>query len=192
MLTGARRGEAAGLMRSELKDGEWHLPASRSKNGLPHIWPLSDLAVETIEFVPQIDDGDAVFSFDGKTPVNGWSKVKARLDRKIGGARAKASDEKYDATKHNLPRWTLHDLRRSLVTHMVEDLGIAPHVVEAVVNHVSGASKAGVAGVYNRAVLLPQRREALQAWANRVRKLVDGPLEAKNIARLPREKAGAT
>ena len=61
--------------------------------------------------------------------------------------------------------WTLHDLRRTVVTGMNE-LGIAPHVVEAVVNHVSGRAKAGVAGVYNRAVYGREKRAALQAWAD--------------------------
>jgi hypothetical protein len=57
------------------------------------------------------------------------------------------------------------------VTMMNERLGIAPHVVEAVVNHVSGPSKRGVAGVYNRALYLAERRTALRAWAGLV---VDG------------------
>ena len=61
--------------------------------------------------------------------------------------------------------WTLHDLRRTVVTGMNE-LGIAPHVVEAVVNHVSGRAKAGVAGVYNRAAYAIEKRTALQAWAD--------------------------
>jgi hypothetical protein len=52
-----------------------------------------------------------------------------------------------------------------MVTVMNERLGIAPHVVEAVVNHVSGAAKRGVAGVYNRAIYLDDRRRALEAWA---------------------------
>jgi hypothetical protein len=48
---------------------------------------------------------------------------------------------------------------------MNEKLGILPHVVEAVVNHMSGLAKAGVAGVYNRALHLDERRRALDAWA---------------------------
>jgi hypothetical protein len=59
--------------------------------------------------------------------------------------------------------WTLHDLRRMMVTVMNEKLGISPHIVEAVVNHTSGLAKAGVAGVYNRALYLDDRRQALNA-----------------------------
>ena len=49
-----------------------------------------------------------------------------------------------------LEPWTLHDIRRSVVTHIAE-LGYAqPHLIEVIVNHISG-SKGDVAGVYNRA-----------------------------------------
>jgi hypothetical protein len=60
--------------------------------------------------------------------------------------------------------WTMHDLRRSLVTGM-NDRGLAqPHVIEAIVNHISG-HRGGIAGIYNRAVYMDERRRALEAWA---------------------------
>jgi hypothetical protein len=52
-----------------------------------------------------------------------------------------------------------------MITVMNERLGIQPHVVEAVVNHMNGAAKRGVVGVYNRALYLKDRRDALLAWA---------------------------
>ena len=54
------------------------------------------------------------------------------------------------------------------MTLMNERLGIAPHVVEAVVNHISGAAKRGVAGVYNRALYLGEREKALKLWAEHI------------------------
>ena len=70
-----------------------------------------------------------------------------------------------------MTRWTLHDLRRTMVTTMNEQLAIAPHIVEAVVNHISGSAKAGVAGVYNRALYLDERRIALEQWAEWINKM---------------------
>jgi hypothetical protein len=52
-------------------------------------------------------------------------------------------------------------------------LGIKPHVVEALLNHVSG-HKAGVAGVYNRATYRPEVRTALAMWAEYVASIVSG------------------
>ena len=157
------------------------MPAERSKNGRPHIWPLSEQALAVIDDVPQINGGDPVFSLDGEKPINGWSKIKARLDTIITKRRAKeAGAEEVDAEKHPLPPWVFHDLRRTLVTGMTEDLGVTPHVVEAVVNHVSGV-KAGVAGIYNRSELLPERKKALQAWGRHIETIVKGATRGGNV-----------
>jgi hypothetical protein len=51
------------------------------------------------------------------------------------------------------------------------ELGVLPHVVEAVLNHVSG-HKADVAGIYNRAIYSAEKRQALDLWAEHVRTLV--------------------
>ena len=50
------------------------------------------------------------------------------------------------------------------------DLGVQPHVVEAVLNHISG-TKAGVAGIYNKAAYGPEKRSALALWAEHVERL---------------------
>ena len=72
----------------------------------------------------------------------------------------------------NIPPWRLHDLRRTAATGMAE-IGIAPHIVEAALNHVSGA-RAGVAGTYNRAAFAPEKRAALERWAAHVEGLISG------------------
>jgi hypothetical protein len=53
------------------------------------------------------------------------------------------------------------------------ELGVAPHIVEAVLNHISG-HKAGVAGVYNRATYEKEKRAALATWADHVLAAVEG------------------
>jgi hypothetical protein len=50
------------------------------------------------------------------------------------------------------------------------ELGVQPHIIEAVLNHVSG-HKAGVAGIYNRARYEGEMREALQRWADHVERI---------------------
>jgi hypothetical protein len=74
-------------------------------------------------------------------------------------------------------------LRRTMSTVMNDQLGIQPHVVEALLNHVSGAksAKSGVAGVYNRALYLRERTEALRLWGDHVMALI-----GKNIIPLRR------
>jgi integrase len=162
LLTGQRRAEVAGMAWSELRNLDsdqalWEIPAARTKNKRGHLVPLAHPVRDLILAEPRT--GDLVFSTTGRTPPSGFGKAKARLDERIDKMRE--SDGLAP-----MPPWTLHDLRRTMVTMMNERLGIAPHVVEAVVNHVSGLAKAGVAGVYNRALYLEDRRRALSAWSD--------------------------
>jgi hypothetical protein len=78
--------------------------------------------------------------------------------------RANVAGRSKPAAEDALPLWRLHDLRRSVITHMAE-IGIQPHIIEAVVNHVFGPAKAGVASVYNRAIYAAEKRTALERWA---------------------------
>jgi hypothetical protein len=65
-----------------------------------------------------------------------------------------------------MPGWRLHDIRRTVATRL-GDLGVLPHVVEAILNHVGGF-RSGVAGVYNLARYEAEMRDALTRWADYV------------------------
>jgi integrase len=167
LLTGQRRAEVAGMLWCELRDlsnenALWEIPGHRTKNKHSHLVPLQPEVQNLLLSLPRVSD--LAFTTTGDTPVSGFGKVKARLDARINNMRR--SD-----TLEPLPPWTFHDLRRTMVTVMNEKLRIAPHVVEAVVNHISGLAKAGVAGVYNRALYLEDRRRALYSWQNWLRGL---------------------
>jgi integrase len=154
ILTGQRRGEAAGLERSEIDLAKrlWSLPKERTKNGRAHDVPLSQQAIAVIEAVPRISDRH-VFSITGKAPINGFGKPKQRLDKLCG-----FSD------------WVVHDIRRSVASGMAR-LGVGLPVIEKVLNHVSG-SFAGIVGVYQRHEFSAEKRAALEAWATHVESLV--------------------
>ena len=159
LLSGQRRGEVAGMRWDEISDWEtgpvWELPGTRTKNRLPHIVPIVQVMKEVIDGCPR--HSDLVFTARGSL-LSGFAKVKRVLNERIVEVRAARGINTV------LPHWVLHDFRRSFSTHAHETLGIDPHVVEAVLNHVSG-TKASVAGVYNRAQYLDERRLALEAWS---------------------------
>ncbi len=59
--------------------------------------------------------------------------------------------------------------------------GIAPHVVEKLLNHSSGTIS-GVAAVYNRHAYLGEQREAVEAWGLRLMDVIEGPVPSKVAA----------
>ncbi|MEI6537786.1 MAG: site-specific integrase, partial [Verrucomicrobiaceae bacterium] len=178
MLTGQRREEVGGMAWSEIeiKQALWSLPRERTKNDRPHDVPLSALAVAVIEAIPKRPDRELVFG-EGEGPFSGWSKSKAALDRRISVAQKKAALTLGQKLKP-MPPWRLHDLRRTMATRM-GDLGIGPHIIEAALNHISGA-RAGIAGIYNRSLYSAEKRAALNVWGEHLLGLVSGQ-EAKVV-----------
>jgi integrase len=153
LLTGSRLNEVAGMTREELSDDglTWNIPGSRTKNKRAHVVPLAPLARDILESVSA--ETGLLFTTTGRSPVSGFSKIKNRLDDVM-----------------SVPAWRLHDLRRTAATGMAE-IGIPPHIVEACLNHISGA-KASVAGVYNRAAYSAEKKVALERWAAHIQGLV--------------------
>ena len=160
LLTGQRREEVAALRWDEIdfERALWVLPGTRTKNKRAHEVPLSEQVLTILHDLPR-REGRALLFGQGSGPFSGWSQSKARLDKRMREALGTAPAP-----------WVLHDLRRTAVTGMAE-IGISPHVIEAVVNHVSG-HKAGVAGVYNRATYAAEKRKALQAWADHINRIL--------------------
>jgi integrase len=152
LLTGQRRSEIGALQWSEVDLARKMivLPPARTKNKRKHELPLSRQALAIIERQPRRNSSPFLFS-DVKGFKN-WDAAKARLDQRSG-----------------LAAYTLHDIRRTAATGMAE-LGVQPHHIEAILNHVSG-HKAGVAGIYNKARYVDEMRSALQRWADHVDKI---------------------
>jgi integrase len=138
-----------------LDKNTWTIPGARTKNGKEHIVHLSAQSLSIIHSLPK--NGNYVFpSSKTTTPISAFADAKEALDKLM---------------PTETP-WRIHDLRRTFVTLAGENNLADPHVIEAAVNHLSGVAKAGVAGVYNRAQYLDQRRELFNAWSDYVSGLV--------------------
>ncbi len=199
LLTAQRRDEVAGMRRKDvdLAQGLWTLEREATKSDRRHEVPLSPGAVELLKDLPE--RGDLFFAAmsirkkGDETPrhISGWSNFKTALDKKAVEIMTKeeaelAEKERRPSREVSLPAFTLHDLRRTAASGMAR-LGIAPHVVERVLNHSSGTIK-GVAAIYNRHDYAPEMRHALNAWAAHVEGLVV-PRAQGNITNLADERA---
>jgi integrase len=158
ILTGARRGEIGGMRWSELDLDRaiWTIPPQRTKNKKPHALPLMASTLDIIAGVPRRVSRDHLFGTRSAVGLRHWH-AKASLDERLGEA---------------LGPWRLHDIRRSVATRMA-DLGVMPHVIEAVLNH-HGDHRGGVSGIYNRSSYERDVKAALALWDDHVRTLVEG------------------
>lgn len=192
-LTGQRREQVRALEWREvdLTAKRWVIPGSRMKGGREHEVALSDLACEALAEVQRtaaklagLQDAALAFTTNGKTPVSGFSRAKARLDEAMEklARKARGLPEDDDAYRKKLklgpkaelprliPEWRLHDLRRTLV-HGLAQLKFPPHVADKVLAHSTGAIS-GVAAIYNRYEYSDERRDALAAWGNKIAALI--------------------
>lgn len=162
MLTGTRRSEVAEAKWSEfdLVKKIWTIPAERMKAVAAHLVPLSDDAIAVLNSLPRFKSGDCLFSTTyGKIPVNSFHKAKATLDAamlaELNGAK--------------LPPFVVHDIRRTVRTQ----LSAIPNVSDLVRELVIGHTKPGLHKVYDQYAYLDEKRFALDAWAARLRSIIE-------------------
>lgn len=173
LLTLGRRDEVAGMRWSELSADltTWTIPGERMKRGQAHVVALSDAARDALLAVRRIKGQDLVFTTTGKTPVSGFTKAKAALDK---AAKVKG--------------WRLHDIRRSGVSALAA-MGFDALVADLLLAH-QPASLSTVARVYQRHDFAAEREAALKAWSEHVTRCAAGHHhDAKNVTDLTAARA---
>jgi integrase len=182
-LTGQRKSEVAEARWSEfdLARKLWTIPAERMKASAAHIVPLTDDVLAILKSLPRFKRGDHVFSTTfGKKPVNGFSKAKQRLDRRmLCSWRAIARARGEDRRKAEIEPFVIHDVRRSVRTGL-SALPVPDLVRELVIAH----TKPGLHKVYDQFSYSEEKRQALTAWELRLRSIVTPP-KSDNVIRMP-------
>lgn len=171
-LTGQRRGEVIGMRKDELDftDGDawWSLPGERTKNGLPHRVPLTEMAVAVVReaiaasgtskfvFPSHRSAKDAAIRPDAATKA--LKRLCKRMDPEIVGLGP-------------------HDIRRTVGQNM-RKLGVSVEDRGYVFNHISGAKVKVVSWNYDSGEHDDEKRAALTKWERELRRLagLDGRL----------------
>lgn len=170
LLTGQRRGEVVGAMKSELElagpEPVWTIPGVRTKNGLLHRVPLCPMAAAEFRKALAAAPSKSPLVFpspdDSGVPISGEAvtRAMARLVEELG-----------------ISRVSPHDLRRTVGTEMAR-LGLPVHVRSLVLNH-SPMSRGITDAVYNRYAYDNEKRDALRLWESRVAALISPRAEEK-------------
>ena len=166
IVTGQRKSEVAeaGWSEFDLTKKLWTIPADRMKADAAHVVPLSDDALDILKSLPRFESGDYLFSTTfGKKPVNGFSKAKTLFDKAI--LKALQTDD----VNAKLSDFVIHDLRRTVRTA----LSAIPNISDLVRELVIGHTRPGLHKVYDQYAYLDEKRFALDAWAARLRTIIE-------------------
>jgi integrase len=152
LLTLARLEEVCGATWREIDvaAATWTLPSERTKNGEPHIIPLSRQAVDLLRQSSNGEPTALVFAGARRSALGNWDRAQKAIHAASGTT-----------------GWHRHDLRRTGAT-LLGNMGVPPHIIEAALNHVSIHSP--LAATYNAARYRPDVADALQRLAD----LLDG------------------
>lgn len=168
LITGQRLREVAEMSWDEIDLGKalWTIPAKRMKGGEAHEVPLSTLAVELLNALPRWKGLFVFTTTGGEKAVSGFSKAKARLDKLLVTASADETPQ-----EPTLPRWTFHDLRRTMRTNL-SGLPVPDLVAELVIAH----RKPGLHRVYDLHSYREEKRLALEMWSSRLATITSKPV----------------
>ena len=170
LLTAQRVGSVCAMRWDDVDDADvWTIPADTFKGRRPHAVPLSNEARKVLEELPRIDD---VYVFPGRADgayphITSTNKALQRIRRASG-----------------LPRWTVHDFRRTFRTHATRaaqpispkdpaGMGIAPHIADAVLGHKEASLGFDRYTGEPERYLLAEKRDALEKWGAFVRAAVE-------------------
>ncbi len=153
------------------------MPRARFKSDVEHLVPLSDDALTVLASVPQVVGCDFLFSNNGRTPFNNADKAKARLDKLVLEELRAAARRRGDDEPKQLTPWVNHDLRRVLRTNL-SAFGVADHIAEMCLGH----GRHGLQRVYDQHRYVVEQRRAFEAWAAKVRALLEPAPSAPRAA----------
>ncbi|TXH17993.1 MAG: site-specific integrase [Hyphomicrobiaceae bacterium] len=178
LVTGQRIGEVCGIAKQELILDEgapvWVIPRRRTKNSQGHRVPLSPLALGLIHEALKLQS-PLLHESTGFAESPYLFPARAKRDRSHGpilpGAAAVAMFRGRDMLGIN--DFRVHDLRRTAATHMAE-LGVSPHTISLILNHVSASKRTVTSKVYVQYSYDREKREALDRWSQFLERHVDG------------------
>ena len=161
LLTGVRTGELAHASWTEFdfKAKTWSVPDEHHKEDEGHIVPLTDPVIEHLTALRALAR-TAPWVFPTKR-----DPTKRASPQELGRRLARCMNR---FKKAGIQKFNLHDLRRTCRTGLSR-LGVLPHIAERVLSH----RQPGVEAVYDRWQYLPEKRVALERWADFLMNLRD-------------------
>jgi integrase len=176
LLTAQRRDKVASMKRGDIEGDVWTIATEKREKGNAGALRLPPVALDIIAAQDEVVGNPYLFpgnerkrqhpkSDRSKPPhFNAWSKSKPKFDK---------------ALPADMPRWTIHDLRRT-ARSLMSRAGVSSEHAERVLGHVIG----GVEGVYDRHSYMDEKAGALEKLAQLIDRIINPPDET-NVVSFP-------
>jgi integrase len=154
LLTGQRLDKVRTMRWTDLHSPVWEIATSEREKGNAGLLQLPPAALATLAALPRRAGNPFVFAGRGRNPIAPDKRV---IDRAL-------------AKTHNakLPRWTLHDLRRT-ARSLMSRVGVLSEHAERVMGH----ALPGIEGTYNIHQYLDEKSAALAKLAALIDSIVN-------------------
>lgn len=164
LLTGQRPGEVAGMQWDQLANEWWTIPEELYKTGEGNRVPILPMASELIEEA-RLYSGNTPFVFASSHSQKGekGERIEGPLTVRAMSNAIRRHRAEIGIKEHLTP----HDLRRTLRTRLAE-VGVSDIVAEKVLGH----KLQGVLAIYNRYSYDDEKRQALERWEQRLKKIL--------------------
>ncbi len=163
VLTAQRRQKIVSMRWEDVAiDGTWNIPAADREKGSAGSLILPEAAIEVIRAQKRIGENPYVLPGRGYGHFKGFSPCKRAFDAKVA--------EKLGGKP--LPRWTLHDLRRTSRS-LMSRAKVRPDIAERVMGHAI----VGIEAVYDRHSYRDEKADALAKLAGLIALILDPPGE---------------
>ena len=154
LLTGQRKGKVASIRWEDIDGSVWHVPSEKREKGNAGDLALPQIALDIINAQPRFASNPYVFAGRGGGHFNGFSEGKKAFDTKLPP----------------MPRWVIHDLRRT-ARSLMSRAGVRPDIAERALGHVIK----GVGGIYDRHSYQEEKAHALRALAGLIDSILRPP-----------------
>lgn len=141
----------------DLEEGEWRIPARRTKLRVEHVVPLADQAIAILDDLFPLTGSESGYVFPSVR-----SRSTCMSDNSLNAALRRLGYSKEQMTAHGF---------RAMASTRLNELGFAPDIIEKQLAH---SERNKVRAAYNHASYLPQRREMMQFWADYLDNLKSG------------------
>ena len=152
----------------DLITGDWRIPAERMKMRRAHLVPLSRQAIAILQEAQALNNGEGLV-FPGVR-----SRKKGLSENTFNAALRYLGFSKDDITAHGF---------RAVASTQLNEMGWDPDVIERQMAH---ADRNKVRAIYNRNEYVQERRNMMQAWADRVEALKAGDVQQILAKAVPR------